>query len=700
MDNKVYGLISLLCKSTYITLKEIEHQTSSTRRQVLYRLDKINQELVNSDYAKIDVVQSAVTISQEVRNKLNGLIMDDMGTDYFLSSKERQMTLYLLMFIELPYLSINHFMAHLKVSKSTVLNELKELESECNKTNIKVGYDRNRGYYLIGEELDLRRFMMLKVIEIFTTENNGRFFDLFIDENHLDIFKYSKLVIDELSEKYSIEFVEDRLGEFIYIFIFIKARIVNCRSTDIFKETFEQANFEIMKTTKEYQFMCDLILNYKQSDCIATSEILYLTAWILGLSVGNPEEDTTDCLTIANIVERLMYRFEILSGLQYKNSEDIFRKLYCHLRPMYYRLLYHLPIVNPLKEKVKQEHIELYTLVLETVKPLESLFGRSIPEDEVAFLTMHFGAIYAGRSMIKIGKQKVGLIICSNGLGSSAILCSELITLLPEIHFLKPVESIKLIPEKEYDIVFSTTFLDEEMIQGKPIVYVRPVMNMQERYQVVREVCMKLKTTFSNIPNIEQVLAIMKKHGTVTDESRLANELIAYFSSGDQQIKEAGPLRLSQMADINLMNINVDAQNWEEAILKSGASFVKQGYATQKYLDEVISTTKINGAYYVIAPHIALPHVKTEFGALKIGLGINVLKKPIRFGHELDPVKYIFFLTAMDSETHLNALSSLVELFNDKQFYEILDNAKSCQEIVDYLKKCEQKNGQCLGNKL
>ncbi|MEG1462733.1 MAG: PTS sugar transporter subunit IIA, partial [Anaerorhabdus sp.] len=84
--------------------------------------------------------------------------------------------------------------------------------------------------------------------------------------------------------------------------------------------------------------------------------------------------------------------------------------------------------------------------------------------------------------------------------------------------------------------------------------------------------------------------------------------------------------------------------------------------------------------------NIALPHVKTEYGALKIGLGITTLKTPIYFGaKDLDPVKYIFFLTALDNETHLNALSELVALFNEKEFYETLDNAKIPQEISDYI---------------
>ncbi|MEG0094070.1 MAG: BglG family transcription antiterminator [Erysipelotrichaceae bacterium] len=692
MDNKVHALIGLLSKSSFLTLKEIETQTSSTRRQIYYRLDKINQELVDR---KLEVSKGSITITEDIRNKLITLMNEDNESEYFLSSKERQLYMYLYMFIGIPYISLNHFIDSLKVSKSTVLNELKDLEKSCHDYDIEIQYDRSIGYFLRGNEIDIRRFMMLEVINTLSIDNNGKLFDLFINDNNLDIFQYSKLVIQELSNQHRIEFVEDRIAEFIYILIFLKTRLANNPdidiSTDFVSIMKDDTNLEVMKNTKEYNFVDDLIKNYKQANYISEQEKIYLTAWILGLSIGNLEEDTDDCLTIANMVDRLMYRFEILSGVQYKNTEDIFRKLYCHLRPTYYRLLYHLPIVNPLKDKVKEEHDKLYKLVLETVKPLEALFCHEIPDDEVAYLTMHFGAIYADREIVKTNSQKTGLIVCSNGLGSSAILYSELSNLFPEIHFLKPLESSNLmIVESDFDIIFSTTYLDESMLHDKPVVYVRPVMNMQERYQVVREVCMKLKTTFSNIPDIEKVISLVKKHGVINNELGLANDLIAYFSNNEQKIGSDEGLMLSQMADPKLMNIQLEAEDWEDAIRKSGQSLIDYGYATETYIDEVVNSTKINGPYYVVTTNIALPHVKSMFGALKIGLAISVLKEPIVFGNkDLDPIKYIFFLTALDNKTHLTALSILVDLFNDEEFFRCLDGAKTNLEVSDYIIKYE-----------
>ncbi|WP_207670937.1 PRD domain-containing protein [Caloramator sp. E03] len=99
---------------------------------------------------------------------------------------------------------------------------------------------------------------------------------------------------------------------------------------------------------------------------------------------------------------------------------------------------------NPLCEKVKEEYKELYKLVSETMKPFSELFDQDIPEDELAYLTVHFGAIlFNGKESI-IPPKKTALIVCSGGIGSSAILYTELKNLFPELNFLYPIELSRL----------------------------------------------------------------------------------------------------------------------------------------------------------------------------------------------------------------------------------------------------------------
>ena len=140
---------------------------------------------------------------------------------------------------------------------------------------------------------------------------------------------------------------------------------------------------------KEYAFTVQLLENYKDTENIQKADINYITAWILGISFGDVREDTKDCVIIAELVGKIMTRFESLSGSHYQNTEEIFVQLYSHFRPAYYRLIFHLPILNPLRERIQAEYQELYALVAETMKPFSVLWGEEIPADEIAYLTMH-----------------------------------------------------------------------------------------------------------------------------------------------------------------------------------------------------------------------------------------------------------------------------------------------------------------------
>lgn len=153
------------------------------------------------------------------------------------------------------------------------------------------------------------------------------------------------------------------------------------------------------------------------------------------MSAGNIDKATSDRSTIKKIIQRLIARFESLSGIRFLNKDAVTRRLYEHFRPSYYRLLYHLPIVNPLAAKIKKEYGEMYALVSEAIRPLQPLFSSELPVDEIAFLTVHFAASTFEEQEEQI-KRNRGLILCPNGIGTSIILQKELESLFPSIDFI------------------------------------------------------------------------------------------------------------------------------------------------------------------------------------------------------------------------------------------------------------------------
>jgi PTS system ascorbate-specific IIA component len=144
---------------------------------------------------------------------------------------------------------------------------------------------------------------------------------------------------------------------------------------------------------------------------------------------------------------------------------------------------------------------------------------------------------------------------------------------------------------------------------------------------------------------------------------------------------------LKDLTSEALIRLNIDANNWEDAIRQSADALLQNGKIKPSYIEAIIKTVKEVGPYIVLTKHVALPHARSEDGAIESAIGIATLKQPVVFGNkENDPVKYLFCLSAQDSESHINALAELTGLLERDNFYEFLDHAKNASEVIQYIK--------------
>ena len=145
---------------------------------------------------------------------------------------------------------------------------------------------------------------------------------------------------------------------------------------------------------------------------------------------------------------------------------------------------------------------------------------------------------------------------------------------------------------------------------------------------------------------------------------------------------------LNKLTDASLIRLNIEADDWQSAIRKAAEPLVEHSKIKACYVDEIIKGVIETGPYIVITEHVALPHARPEAGALESAIGIATLKHPVKFGNkDNDPVKYLFTLSATDNSKHLNALADLAGLFEQQEFFDLLDKAKDPQEIMTYLNK-------------
>lgn len=143
----------------------------------------------------------------------------------------------------------------------------------------------------------------------------------------------------------------------------------------------------------------------------------------------------------------------------------------------------------------------------------------------------------------------------------------------------------------------------------------------------------------------------------------------------------------------SLIDLDVKADNWKDAIIKAGKTLLDNKFITKNYLNSVIQIAEETGPYIVFMPHVALSHAKTEDGALKDGISLTTLKEPVVFGNkDNDPVKYIFTLSSTDKNGHLSQMAQLVSILSKNDFFEKLDAASNTQELANYINRLAKEN--------
>ena len=137
----------------------------------------------------------------------------------------------------------------------------------------------------------------------------------------------------------------------------------------------------------------------------------------------------------------------------------------------------------------------------------------------------------------------------------------------------------------------------------------------------------------------------------------------------------------------NESNVNVlsEAKNWEETIKVASEPLIKLGNIKQSYVDAMIKSINDLGFYIILGEHIAMPHARPENAPNETGVSFLKINKPVDFGG--DPISLIFILAAKDSNSHIDTIGSLLEIFQDEEKINELLKAEDKDELIKILNR-------------
>ncbi|OXM17057.1 BglG family transcription antiterminator [Paenibacillus herberti] len=174
-----------------------------------------------------------------------------------------------------------------------------------------------------------------------------------------------------------------------------------------------------------------------------------------------PAED----LELAGIVQRLILKMEAFGDSHYSSDRSLRDGLYAHLKPALERIGAGQRIRNPLLDAVRKDYAELFAQVRSACDAV--LPGPRVPEEEVAFLVMHFGSSCERQRQVR--QDLRAIIVCTSGIGSSKMLAMRLGKEFPHLKMVQQASwyEASRIPASTYDLIIST--VDLPLPQGQYI---------------------------------------------------------------------------------------------------------------------------------------------------------------------------------------------------------------------------------------
>lgn len=678
LEERTNQIFVELINNPQITSKTLCEKFDLTRGQLNYALKKINDSLLDEKLSEIKRTKNGhFLIASEILSNYKGgdEQLGESTESYVFSGKERAAIIELMLLSKEDYLSLNHFIDELKVSRNTVLRDLKEVTQELQQSQLDLKYTRQKGYFIQGDEWNKRNVLSNLLNNLAVMYNGINFISQFANINPQQIEVFRKRV-ELVEEELRVQFTDERLKTLPLLIILVIRR---AQKGKLISYSFK-VNYRELADTKEYLAADRVIWDV---DGLTENERVYLTMLLLTTNLSRG-----DILSVKEInkmreaLEKVIANFERIASVNLEEKEKLLERLLVHMRPAYYRIKYHLNLQTRFYQENKDANLfSLFYLVKEAGGPLEAYFDQPIPDAELFFISLFIGShIVESSEIVHPENRKQAIIVCPNGISIAVLLENTLKNLLPEIDFVTSM-SAREFYRKDYDVdfIFSAVPLKTE----KKVFVVNNFLSEQEKRQLRERVLRSTAIIQTEIVTPEKILAVVKKYTTIENEAGLYEELLDLFAPKETRILEKKRPHLIDLLKGETIQIFEETISWSEVLDALAYPLEHQQIITTDYIQTLKKEMPVPPAYTILRHKIALPHTVAEAGAIGVGISLGLVKKGI-LTEDGKRIHTVILLASNDKEEHLDLIFEMMSLAGGDELTK-LEKATTKEEIRESL---------------
>lgn len=467
----------MLQSGDYLTNQELADKLKVSSRTVIREMPSIESYVSEFGIEVEKATGKGATIKGTIDQKLLlSKSLDGIQVEKWSSASERQRFLLIELLRSNESQKLYYFSSLFNVSEATVSNDLDKLVSWLESNNLGVLRKPGYGIEILGSERNKRAAIMRLVNDTFSKPDLLSLLrSQYVEEGISDQQPDSKeRLLNFIGDRVlsgvekaidcSGALTEYKIADSAYVALVIHLSLAVQRLLNGEGIHFDTVLLEELKESPEYDVAKQIVTCTAKEFGIFVpdDEVGYITMHLQGAKRRTVFSGEQDILVhdyeLVHIAEALIMRMEDETSYSLSSHKRLATDLINHLGPALTRIRLGMDIVNPLLDQIKTQYKSYYEATLKSCALLEDRLKTTIPDAEVGFLTMHFGAaIESINQKIKLPWKAV--IACSTGIGSAKLLQARVNKLYKNIKVISVLSTLdiqKKIKELDVDLMIST----------------------------------------------------------------------------------------------------------------------------------------------------------------------------------------------------------------------------------------------------
>lgn len=685
---RTFLLTQLYQSDTPISTKWFQKKMGVSARTIYYDIQQINDWLEDQDLESIQRERGkGFFLTAKTETQIPQKIKLSDRWDYRLSREERKVLLLLYLLANTSVIRMRDLIDHTQMSRGSISKDLDQIKEYFQEHRLELRYSKTKGYFLEGQELHKRQLLSHILVSVKTDEKwqgiRSEAYEILLSMSpeQTKLTPFLKKVLYETEKELGLVFTDEMITILSMQIVISLERLTNGQEIKLDED--ERQALAKTKAFSAAKRISEQIHAEGYAE-LSEDEIGFLSMNLLSSKVhqeppSSPYEDP-EAPGLKRVIRSMVDDFQVYSCVLFEHRDQLEANLLLHLKPVFYRLKYDVPSNNELSEHIQEHYQEIFKLTKRSIIHLERYMEKTIPDEEIAYIAMHFGG-WLSKEDQTIEKKYKALIVCENGIGTSNMLKAQLEAMMTGI------DVVATLSFREYqdtalraDVIFATNFLKEK---ETPVIHVPALLQDADKEYVLKQLNHRLQEAPGEMDQADELMAVIKKHATVHDEDALKQQLLSYQAHQTFSIKEHYKPMLNELLTSDTIQFESSVSSWEDAITQASQPLLESGKIGQGYIDAMINNVNELGPYIVIAPKIAIPHARPEAGVEQLGMSLLKVDEPVPFSdQEKHKANLIIVLAAIDNETHLTALSQLTTMLSEPENMEQLLNAQNTDDVV------------------